>query len=103
MTCLTNNNNQLPSTADQPDSQCVPDNILDHGEILLCGLPLQADQEHLDEVPPLSLLARDHLLPLLHIAPLPADEDCHGGQLEAPDHGAHPHEGMYLSNPHELI
>ena len=30
---------------DQPDWQCVHDHLLDHGEVLLSGLPFQADKE----------------------------------------------------------
>ena len=80
---------------DQLDGQRVHDCVPHHGEVLLGGLPFQADQEHLDEVPPQPLLAWDHLLTGIHLATLLTDEDCHGGQLEALVHGAQPHAGLY--------
>ena len=64
---------------DEPDSQCVPDHLLDHGEVLLSGLPLQADKEQLDEVPPLPLPAWPSLLPGVHPASLFPDENHHSG------------------------
>ena len=64
---------------DQSDSQCVPDHLLDHGEVLLSGLPLQADKEQLDEVPPLPLPAWPSLLPGVHPASLFPDENHYSG------------------------
>ena len=64
---------------DKPDCQCVPDHLLDHGEVLLSGLPLQADKEQLDEVPPLPLPARPTLLPGVHPASLFPEENRYSG------------------------
>ena len=64
---------------DKPDSQCVPDHLLDYGEVLFSGLPLQADKEQLDEVPPLPLPAWPSLLPGVHPASLFPDENHHSG------------------------
>jgi hypothetical protein len=60
---------------DEPDSQCVPDHLLDHGEVLLSGMPLQADKEQLDEDPSPPLPAWPSLLPGVQPASLFPDEN----------------------------